>query len=194
MPKAKQFDELEVLKKAEKVFNEKGYNGTSMDDLVQATGLSRSSIYDTFGDKHGLFLKTLENYQASQDKAMQEQFTKTDSYKKKIRAVFDYMINDIVTDKERKGCMMVNANMELNCVDKEVAEMALTTMEEMEQQFAMWIKEGQATGEISKKFPAKALAKNLYNNIMGLRVTGRNRPDYDTLREITKITLSLLDQ
>lgn len=194
MPKAKQFDELEVLKKAEKVFNEKGYNGTSMDDLVQATGLSRSSIYDTFGDKHGLFLKALENYQASQDKAMQEQFAKTDSYKKKIRAVFDYMINDIVTDKERKGCMMVNANMELNCVDKEVAEIALTTMEEMEQQFAMWIKEGQATGEISKKFPAKALAKNLYNNIMGLRVTGRNRPDYDTLREITKITLSLLDQ
>ncbi|SDF18420.1 TetR/AcrR family transcriptional regulator [Chitinophaga filiformis] len=194
MPKAKQFDELEVLKKAEKVFNEKGYNGTSMDDLVQATGLSRSSIYDTFGDKHGLFLKTLENYQASQDKAMQQQFTKTDSYKKKIRAVFDYMINDIVTDKTRKGCMMVNANMELNCVDKEVAEMALTTMEEMEQQFAMWIKEGQSTGEISKKFPAKALAKNLYNNIMGLRVTGRNRPDYDTLREITKITLSLLDQ
>ncbi|UPK70257.1 TetR/AcrR family transcriptional regulator [Chitinophaga filiformis] len=194
MPKAKRFDELEVLRKAERVFNEKGYNGTSMDDLVQATGLSRSSIYDTFGDKHGLFLKALGNYQDAQNNAMEELLSKTNSYKKKIRTVFDYMINDIVTDKARKGCMMVNANMELNSVDKEVAQMALTTMEDMEQQFYMWIKEGQATGEISKKFPAKALARNLYNNIMGLRVTGRNRPDYDALREMIKITLSLLDQ
>jgi TetR/AcrR family transcriptional repressor of nem operon len=90
--------------------------------------------------------------------------------------------------------MMVNANMELNCVDKEVAQMALTTMEEMEQQFFTWIKEGQAAGEISKKFPARTLSRNLYNSLMGLRVTGRNRPDYDALRDITKITLSLLDQ
>ena len=56
MPKTKQFDEAEVLEKAKELFTEKGYNGTSMDDLVQVTGLSRSSIYDTFGDKHGLFL------------------------------------------------------------------------------------------------------------------------------------------
>ncbi|PSL35377.1 TetR/AcrR family transcriptional regulator [Chitinophaga ginsengisoli] len=194
MPKTKQFDEAEVLKKAEEVFNEKGYNGTSMDDLVRATGLSRSSIYDTFGDKHGLFLKALGNYQDGQNRAMQTLQAKTDSAKKKIRSIFDYMINDIVTDKARKGCMMVNANMELNCVDKDVAQMALTTMEEMEQQFTIWIKEGQAAGEISKKFPAKTLARNLYNNLMGLRVTGRNRPDYDTLRDITKVTLSLLDQ
>ena len=66
MPKVKQFDEAEVLKKAKAVFTEKGYNGTSMDDLVQATGLSRSSIYDTFGDKHGLFLKTLDQYRTAQ--------------------------------------------------------------------------------------------------------------------------------
>ncbi|HUP13390.1 MAG TPA: TetR/AcrR family transcriptional regulator, partial [Niastella sp.] len=100
MPKTKQFDETEVLVKAREVFTVKGYNGTSMDDLVQATGLSRSSIYDTFGDKHGLFLKSLNQYCCSQQGELEQQCAKTDSPKKKIRAIFDHTIKDILNDKD----------------------------------------------------------------------------------------------
>ena len=193
MPKTKQFDEAEVLKKAKEVFCEKGYNGTSMDDLVQATGLSRSSIYDTFGDKHGLFLKCLNQYRCNQQGSLMQMFSKTDDPKKKIRSIFDYIIKDILADKDRKGCLLVNVSMELAAVDKEVADIACESMEEMEQLFYAWIKEGQTKGEIAKKFTPKALARHLYSSLMGLRVSARSRPEADALREIAKITLSILD-
>lgn len=194
MPKAKQFDETEVLMKAKELFCEKGYNGTSMDDLVQATGLSRSSIYDTFGDKHGLFLKSLNFYRCSQQGDLEKQCAKTESPKKKIRAIFDYTIRDILADKDRKGCLLINVSMELSSVDKEVAAVSQSNMEELEQVFSSLVKEGQSKGEISKKFTPKALGRHLYNSLMGLRVSGMNRPDADSLKEVVKLSLSILDE
>ena len=194
MPKAKQFDETEVLIKARGLFSEKGYNGTSMDDLVQATGLSRSSIYDTFGDKHGLFLKSLNHYRCSQQGDLEKQCAKSDTPKKKIRSIFDYTIKNILADKDRKGCLMINVSMELSAVDKDVAAVSLANMEGMEQIFSSMVKEGQTKGEISKKFTPKALARHLYSSLMGLRVSGMNRPDADALREIVKLALSILDE
>src|SRR5277367_142217 len=63
MARTKDFDENEVLGKAINIFWYKGYNGTSMQDLVDGLGISRSSLYDTFGDKHSLYVKALESYQ-----------------------------------------------------------------------------------------------------------------------------------
>ena len=194
MPKTKQFDETEVLTKARMVFCKRGYNGTSMDDLVQATGLSRSSIYDTFGDKHGLFLKSLDQYRNEQQCSMEQQTAKSDSPKKKIRAIFDYYIKDILADKNGNGCLLINVSLELGSEDKDVATIFHANMDEMEQQLASLIKEGQAKGEISKKFTPKAIARHLYSSLMGLRVTGTNKPDGDVLREIAKLTLSILDE
>lgn len=194
MPKTKQFDETEVLIKAREVFTVKGYNGTSMDDLVQATGLSRSSIYDTFGDKHGLFIKSLNQYCCSQQGELEKQCSKTDSPKKKIRSIFDHTIKEIIGDKDRKGCLMVNVSMELNAVDKEVAAVSLANMEGMEQTFSALAKEGQAKGEISKKFTPKAIGRLLYSSLSGLRVSGINRPDAEYLKEVVKLTLSILDE
>jgi len=194
MPKTKQFDETEVLQKAKEVFSEKGYNGTSMDDLVQATGLSRSSIYDTFGDKHGLFMKSLDHYRCTQQSELEQQCAKTESPKKKIRAIFDYTIKEILNDKDRKGCLLVNVSMELSAVDQEVAALSQSNMEELEKIFSSLVKEGQSTGEISKKFTAKALGRHLYSSLMGMRVSGMNRPDADAMREIVKLTLSILDE
>jgi TetR/AcrR family transcriptional repressor of nem operon len=181
------------LKKAKNVFTEKGYNGTSMDDLVQATGLSRSSIYDTFGDKHGLFLKTLDQYTAAQFCDLKQLQAKTDSPKKKIRVIFDYVMKDILSDEDKKGCMLVNVSMEMSCVDKEIAKAALQNMEDMEEHFYKLLKEGQTKGEIAKKASPKALARYLYNSLMGLRIVGKSRPDADALRETVKIILSILD-
>jgi TetR/AcrR family transcriptional regulator, transcriptional repressor for nem operon len=194
MPKAKQFDETEVLQKAKEVFCIKGYNGTSMDDLVQATGLSRSSIYDTFKDKYGLFLKSLNYYSCMQKEGLEKQCAKPEGPKKKIRSIFDHTIKDILADKEGKGCLMINTSMELGAVDKDVSNFFLTGMEEMEQVFSTLVKEGQTKGEISKKFTPKALGRHLYNSLVGLRVTGKSRPDAQVLRETMNLSLSILDE
>jgi TetR/AcrR family transcriptional repressor of nem operon len=84
--------------------------------------------------------------------------------------------------------------MELSAVDKDVAAVALSNMEDMEQVLSSLVKEGQTKGEISKKFTPKALSRHLYSSLMGLRVSGKNRPDAEALREIVKISLSILDE
>src|ERR1700743_2351628 len=59
MPRTKSFNEEDMLDKAKNLFWRKGYHGTPPQEIVDGTGLSRSSLYDTYGDKHTLFLKTL---------------------------------------------------------------------------------------------------------------------------------------
>lgn len=194
MPKTKQFDEAAVLRKATAVFNEKGYNGTSIDDLVRATGLSRSSIYDTFGDKHGLFLRSLEQYQQTQAEGQEITLEKTASPKKKIQLLFNTAIQEVLTDKKKAGCFLINVSAELGCIDKEIASKACETMEVMEDRFHHWVKEGQAKGEISKKFSARALARHLYNSLTGLKANGKTRADADALKDIVKVTLAALEE
>jgi TetR/AcrR family transcriptional repressor of nem operon len=194
MPKTKQFDEKDVLSKAKDVFSEKGYNGTSMDDLVKATGLSRSSIYDTFSDKHGLFMKTLEYYKVTSNNNLAEVLAKTESPRKKIFLLFNDVIQEILNDDKKQGCLLLNASMELSCVDEKVASFTSLGMDEMENMLAQWVKEGQAKGEIAKRFTPKAIAKHLYNSFAGIRLTGKARPDAASLKEIMKISLSILDE
>ncbi len=62
MARHKEFDQDEALQKAMEAFWARGYEATSMQDLVEHMGINRQSLYDTFGDKHSLFLKALDRY------------------------------------------------------------------------------------------------------------------------------------
>src|SRR5579862_8099263 len=107
MARTKDFDEDEVLLKAVNLFWLKGYNGTSMQDLVDGLGISRSSLYDTYGDKHSLFLKALDNYRELNTKRMYKIGREAASAKDAIRLVLEYSINELAKDKEHKGCFLV---------------------------------------------------------------------------------------
>ncbi len=193
MPKAKQFNEGEVLQKARDVFWKQGYNGTSMDELVKATGLSRSSIYDTFGDKHGLYVKSLKYYSEAQTEKLLIELPSGLSSRKRINWFFQHHIDVSLTDPNRKGCFMLNSTTELANLDNSINQLAVDNMDQMEALFLSWIKEGQANGEISKRFKAKALSRHLFNCINGLKVIGQTKPDKSTLEDIVKVSLSVLD-
>jgi TetR/AcrR family transcriptional repressor of nem operon len=192
MPKDVLFDETTVLRKATALFSNKGYNGTSMDELTKATGLSRSSIYNTFGDKHELFMKSLRHYLEEEQKSMTEAVQKTGSPLKKIQLAFKYIVEVILADKPRNGCLMVNTTTELANTDKEVCTQAVENMDGMEKQFAEWIKAGQQQGEISTAFTPQAMARFLFNAYSGIRVTGKSKPDRKVLEDIVKVNLAVL--
>src|SRR5215813_10954606 len=105
MPKEVLFDEDKAIKQATNLFWLKGYNGTSMDELTKATGLSRSSIYNSFGGKHTLFLKCLDYYKSFLYEALTPALEKLQSPLKKIETVFNSSIDALLKDKERKGCL-----------------------------------------------------------------------------------------
>ncbi|HLG41352.1 MAG TPA: TetR/AcrR family transcriptional regulator [Chitinophagaceae bacterium] len=193
MPKTKQFDEIVVLDKARDVFWKKGYNGTSIDDLVQATGLSRSSIYDSFGDKHGLYIKALKQYQQSQRQMMLEGMPANLTAKKKITWLFQNNIAESLGDRQRKGCFILNTTTELANVDSSLNSFVNTHLEAMEELLLTLIREGQAAGDIGKKFTARALARNLFSSLNGLKIIGQTRPHKQILEDIAKVALSVLD-
>lgn len=192
MPKEVLFDEQTVLQRATALFHNKGYNGTSMDDLTKATGLSRSSLYNSFGDKHSLFMRCLLYYQSDAQDALMQTVNGVASPVKRIKAAFKYLVDDVLKDGKRNGCLLVNTTAELANVDKEVCDLIFRNTDTMEHLFAQWVKEAQQSGEISKTFTATAIARHLFNTYAGLRISGQSTPDKKFLDDIVKVALSVL--
>src|ERR1700712_2447328 len=151
MARTKDFDENEVLGKAIDVFWHKGYNGTSMQDLVDGLGISRSSLYDTYGDKHTLFIKALESYQTSASGAMCNIISNSVSAKVAIRRLLELTSYEMAGDDLHKGCFMTNAAVEVAPHDAEVNNMICRNDQLIEDAFYQAIKKGQKTGEITNK-------------------------------------------
>jgi TetR/AcrR family transcriptional repressor of nem operon len=193
MPKEILFDEQAALQQATELFWTKGYNGTSIDELTKATGLSRSSIYNTFGGKHELFMRSLRFYLDDQQRQLEVLAGKVGPVAERFRVLFQYAIEDILSDRMRKGCMMVNTTTEMVNMDKEIAGVAVGNMEWMEGLIAEWIREGQAAGEINAAFAPEALAKYFFNTYSGLKVSGQAKPDRKSLEDIVKVALTVLE-
>jgi TetR/AcrR family transcriptional regulator, transcriptional repressor for nem operon len=192
MPKTKQFNEDLVLQKAKNVFWQKGYHGTSIDELVKATGLSRSSIYDSFTDKYHLFLRTLSHYQQQEQAILFSQVPPQLSPTKKIAWLFDNNIKSSMQDEHRKGCYLLNTTTELANVDEQVQNLLAANMEALEQVLCKWVKEGQNDGSITKAFTSKALARHLYCSFNGMKIIGQTKADKAILQDVMKVALAVL--
>jgi len=113
MPRTEDFNRTDVLDKAKNTFWLKGFNGTSMQDLVDATGLNRSSLYNSFGSKMELYEEALRQYQEDSghifDKARKQQRNAIET----IGLIFLYVMDEIKNDPQHKGCMIINCATEL---------------------------------------------------------------------------------
>ena len=120
MARPREFDRGEALKRALAVFWEKGYEATSTDDLVRAMGIGRQSMYDTFGDKHQLYLEALRLYEANSGAELFKRIYETPS---PFVAICDYILSiaDGTSADRARGCFYVNATNELAPSDPDVA-------------------------------------------------------------------------
>ena len=193
MARTKDFDENEVLAKAIQLFWYKGYNGTSMQDLVDGLGISRSSLYDTYTDKQTLFVKSLESYQASASGKMQEIISNSGSAKDTVKKLLEFVTNELLGDKQQKGCFIVNAEVEVAPHDAEVNNLVCKNDQQMEEVFYLVIKKGQDDGEIKNQQDARALSRFIFNTVKGIRVTAKSTIDKSVFDDIIKLTVSALD-
>ena len=193
MARTKDFDEDEVLTKAVSIFWHKGYNGTSMQDLVDGLGISRSSLYDTYGDKHALFIKALESYKASASGKMCNIVSNSVSAKEAVRQLFDLTTRELLGDEQHKGCFMVNTEIEVAPHDEEVSNMICQNDQQVEDAFYQAIKKGQDSGELSSKQDARALARFIFNTVKGIRVSAKSTSNQAYFDDIIQLTMSVLD-
>jgi TetR/AcrR family transcriptional repressor of nem operon len=193
MARSKDFDQKEVLGKAIDLFWHKGYNGTSMQDLVDGLGISRSSLYDTYGDKHTLFIKALESYQGEASGKVCEIVNSAEPAKAIIRRILEYITGGLLDDKNHKGCFVVNAEVEVAPHDRLVSQMICNSDQQVEDSFYRVIKHGQDKGEIAAGKDARALARFTFNTVKGIRVTAKSTTDKAVFDDIINMAVSVLD-
>jgi len=186
MPRKKEFDVDAVLDKAMHAFWERGYEATSLNDLLACMQIQRASLYNAFGDKHTLFLQTLRRYDDIHRRAEVARRIKMPSPRQAILGLFHDTITT-VTQGARNGCFLINTALELSPHDPEVAEFVREALTHMEQKFfRKMIEKGQSVGEIAKSVVPPTAARALLSLFIGLMVLSRSRPEKLLLQSIAK--------
>lgn len=194
MARPKEFAEEEVLEKAMQVFWRNGYYNTSMQDLVDGMGICRASLYDTFGDKHALYIKALEHYRTTNARNMEKAIANAITNRTKIAAIFDRLIDEIATDPDQKGCFMTNAALEmLPKHDPTVGQLVCGNFGDHETAFAHLLRQGIASGEFRADLPVVDTARFLLGTTGGLRIVGKMQSDREALTGMVRVAMSVLD-
>ncbi len=193
MPWEKSFDTDDVLGKAMAAFWARGYEATSMHDLVDCMGIGRGSLYAAFGDKRRLFLRALAHYDDRHRRRWTERLSACASPRQAILAAFDEVIAATL-DGSRDGCLLINTALEMSPHDDEIAAMVGTALEEMEEFFRDMIERGQTAGEIAASVDAPDTARGLLALLAGLRVLSRARPNEALMRGVARQAEVLLER
>jgi len=191
MARPREFNEATVLEAAMRCFWAQGYELTSVRDLAEQMGITGASLYNAFGDKRSLYRRALGYYV---EQSVRERIARVDGLPPyaAIRAFFDEIIERSVTDKQRRGCMLVNSALEVAPYDAEFKKLVSKEMIFIEAFFRRRIIAGQQDGTISAIRPAAELAKMLLSVLLGIRVLARTRPQRAVLEGAADSVLELL--
>lgn len=190
MARSKEFNEEETLDKAMEIFWKQGYEKTSIQDLVGQMGIHRRSLYDTFGDKHSLFVQTLERYESLIAAQIRKQITEEMTTVESIRKIFELAIYS--DNASPKGCLMVNTAVELSLLDNEVSQRIQSAFKQTENLIADLLIRGQARGEVARSFDIGELARYIHNALIGVRVLVKMTANPKEFESTIDMTLSIL--
>lgn len=184
MPWHKNFDIDKTLETAMQAFWARGYEATSMQDLVVATGVNRASLYATYGDKRDLFLASLRKYDRDVRGRLLAELGARETPGRAIAAVFDKFISQVARPQGNWGCFLVNSALELAPHDAEVAAMVNGAQDDILGFFRNMIVKGRASGEFTCRGGSEELAQQGLVTLLGLVVMIRSRPDQGYLHSI----------
>ncbi|WP_275561483.1 TetR/AcrR family transcriptional regulator [Streptomyces sp. 5-6(2022)] len=196
MARPRMFDEERALDAAMHTFWEKGYEATSTQDLCEATGLGRSSIYNTFKSKHDLFQRALAHYIDTMTTAQLAVLEDTrHSAAERIRALFAMVIDGETEHRaggRSLGCLTVNTTVELAARDSQAAGMLERDTARRLTVLRAVIEEGRRDGSITSRRDAGALARFINAAIGGMRISSQGGADRTTLESIAEVSLDAL--
>ena len=187
----REFELEAAARDAMNVFWEKGYEGTSLPDLIAGTRLSRGSLYKAFGDKKGLLLAALDIYIADGLQATAVLLSQSDTSIKAIRASLERYARLSSGEAGRRGCLVVSLATEMAAYDTEVEQRIGRMFRRLQQLYADAILQGQKSGEI-REVNEQALARFLVCQIEGMRVLGKTGASESEMFEQVECILNFL--
>jgi TetR/AcrR family transcriptional repressor of nem operon len=189
MGRTKEFDPDVALRAAMDLFWRKGYEATSMQDLVDHLGIGRASIYATFGGKHDLFLLALGRYAEEFDSRSLDLLARSGPALPAVREFIAGFLADAVVDN--RGCLVTNAAVECPR-DQPVARRVESSWDGLETAVAGALVRARNQGELPAGKDPRALARFLVTFVQGLRVIAKV-PDERRMRDAVAQALAVLD-
>jgi TetR/AcrR family transcriptional regulator, transcriptional repressor for nem operon len=189
MNRARTFDPAMTLGQIVDLFSSKGYAETSMEDIVQATGVSRYGLYGTFGNKRELFEQALEQYADSIGKRSFLRLLEPGASLEHVRQIFEARISEMFCGNERKGCLFIHTAMELAPQDDELRDVLQRFIKRMSKAFAIGLDSAKGRGEVAEDVDVEVAGDLLTSTLFGLGVLGRAGFSNEALESIVETTL-----
>lgn len=184
MARPVEIDRAAAFDAGHRLFWERGYGGTSLADLLAAMDISRSSFYAAFGSKRALYEAVLARYAERTERLL----ARIDSEAGGLDALHRFLTRTIVavsTTDRRRGCLFVNAVVELEAVDPELHHRAVAGLDGLRAAIDRWLRAAAAEGALRRDLPVEALAAQVDLTVKGLRIACREgAPRSDLSRRI----------
>ena len=193
MPWEKSYKEADVLERAMRAFWARGYAATSMNDLVEATGINRGSIYTAFTNKHGLFMASLRRYDKIHRAGYLARVAGSHDPKEAIIAAFEQAAKSSEETGYPGGCLLVNTALELSPHEPDAREFVNGSLAEVERFFISRIEAAKQEGTISASLASAETARALLGLFIGLRVLMRTEPEGSAVKAITSQARAMLE-
>lgn len=192
MARPKEFDVDDALASALQVFWQKGYEATSMQDLVDAMGIQKASLYGTFGDKHSLYTAALRSYQQQSLRTMDEKLASSPP-KAALRSLVLGIAEQACGRAGKMGCFCVNANIEMAPHDAEITSLLREHSEQVEAIFERTLRAAKAQGGLPRGADCKELASFVFGIVMALNVLGKQGASRARMLAVANHGLAALD-
>lgn len=184
----------EVIKRAMHLFWQRGYKKTSVEDLIQGAGVNRFNLYETFGGKHGLYLKALDKYR---DDVFLKRMDKIDEHENGlvgIQEYFESLEGFLIDSKGNFTCLMMNSQIELVPKDSKVTKKVSFYFEKMEETFKKALSRAKKAGTIPEDTNIGDMAKFLTGSAQGMCVMSKSKNANNFLKAYTRSILKTLNQ
>ncbi len=188
----REFDTDQALEAAMRQFWSKGYEATSLQNLLEVMEVSKSSFYETFGSKHELLEQCLTRYTNTLVASLREELHQAKTGLSFIEQVLKGLIDESSAKGEKCGCLIVNTTNELAQRDKIIAKLVANGTKSLQGVFEEAVRRGQKEGNIPMNKPPEILSNYLVNSMVGLKTMVKGGADAKTIKDIIQITMTAL--
>jgi len=191
MVRPREFDREEALKKAIDVFWAKGFAAASTDDLREAMGIGRQSLYNAFGDKKALYLEALSAYQR---RVTAEHLKRLSESTSPIEGI-EHLLTGLIAEDARTrqlGCMGVGSVGEFGATDPELLALREKVSAGLGSRITERLKEGQEIGEVDRNLDPEKTSAFVQMTMTGLQLAARGGGELEDLRSIARFATERL--
>ena len=192
MARPREFDEMEAMDSAVEVFKAKGYEASSLMDLLKSMKLSKSSLYNSFGTKHELFLSAIDHYAINTEMKLKQRLEEGATAREKLQLILEDSLHYGMDKVLSRGCFLHNSALERLPHDELAAEKIASGLNRMRKVYIQVLEEGQKNGEISDRHSIETLADLFVNAVLGLHSFARVMPDEERLKKLSKTLLETI--